>query len=71
MIIKQKNNQKVLINEDKFLGDIDTQKIFYCIFNLNLTQLNIIKTKSTYMVNKNQMKEEEKIHKSQKKEIVF
>jgi len=71
MIIKQKNNQKVLINEDKFLGDIDTQKIFYYIFNLNLTQLNIIKTKSTYMINKNQMKEEEQVHKSQKKEIIF
>ena len=71
MIIKQKNNKKVLINEDKFLGDIDTQKIFYYIFNLNLTQLNIIKTKSTYMINKNQMKEEEQVHKSQKKEIIF
>lgn len=71
MIIKQKNNQKILINDDKYLGDIDTQKIFYYIFNLNLTQLNIIKTKSTYMINKNQMKEEELIRKNLNKEIIL
>ena len=71
MIIKQKNNQKILINDDKYLKDIDTQKIFYHIFNLNLNQLNIIKTKSTYMMNKNQIKEEELIRKNQNKEIIF
>ena len=71
MIIKQKNNEKILINEDKYLKDIDTQKIFYHIFNLNLTQLNILKTKSTYIINKNQMKEEELIRKNQNKEIIF
>jgi len=71
MIIKQKNNQKILINDDKYLKDIDTQKIFYHIFNLNLTQLNILKTKSIYMLNKSQMKEDELIHKNQNKEIIF
>lgn len=71
MIIKQKNNEKILINDDKYLKDIDTQKIFFLIFSLNLTQLNIIKTKSTYIINKNQTKEEELIRKSQNKEIIF
>ena len=71
MIIKQKNNQKILINDDKYLKDIDTQKIFYHIFNLNLTQLNILKTKSICMLNKSQMKEDELIHKNQNKEIIF
>ena len=71
MIIKQKNNQKILINDDKYLKDIDTQKIFYHIFNLNLNQLNIIKTKSTYIMNKNQIKEEELTLKNQNKEIIF
>ena len=71
MIIKQKNNQKILKNDEKDLNDKDTQKIFYFIFNLNLTQLNLIKNKSMLIINNNEKKEEQLIQKNQKKEIIL
>ena len=71
MIIKQKNNQKILKNDEKDLNDKDTQKIFYFIFNLNLTQLNLIKNKSMLIINNNEKKEEQLNQKNQKKEIIL
>ena len=71
LIIKQKNNQKILVNDDNNIKDIDIQKIFYFIFCLNLNQLNIIKNKSLNIINKNEIKQEELYKKNLNKEIVI
>ena len=68
MIIKQKNNQKVLTSTDEKLSDKDIQKIFFHIFSLNLNQLNIIKNKSSNIILKEEKKEEENI---KNKEIII
>jgi hypothetical protein len=68
LIIKQKNNQKVLISTDKTLSDIDVQNIFFYIFSLNLNQLNIIKKKSSNIMSKEDKKEDEE---TKKKEIII
>ena len=71
LIIKQKNNQEILINDEKKLTNSEIQKIYYFIFCLNLNQLNIIKNKSKYLLNKNQKKEEQLLQKNINKEIII
>ena len=69
--IKQKNCEKILINEDKNIKEIDIQKIFYYILNLNLNQLNIIKNISRNIIHKYELKEEKELQKNLEKEIII
>ena len=71
LIIKKKNNQKILINEERTSSDKDAQKIFYLIFIINLNQLNIIKNKSSNIISKNEIKKEELYQKTLNKEIII
>ena len=71
LLIKQKNNQEILINDEKKITDSDIQKIYYFIFCLNLNQLNIIRNKSKYVLNKNEKKEEQLLQKNINKEIII
>ena len=70
MIIKQKNNQRVLSDENN-VSDIDIQKIFFYIFSLNLNQLNIIKNKSMNIISKYEKKEEELNQNLLNKEVII
>ena len=71
LIVKQKNCEKILINEDENIKEIDSQKIFYGILSLNLNQLNIIKNISMISMNKKEKKEEKKLRKNLEKEIII
>ena len=71
MIIKQKNNQKILFTEDNNLNDVDIQKIYFHIISLNLNILNIIKNKSKNIMNKYEETEEKIKSENLNKEIII
>ena len=70
LIIKQKNNQESLIFDKNDLHDNTLKKIYYYLFNLNLSELDIIKQKSLNMINKLNKKEEAENEKKNKEKFL-
>ena len=67
---KQKNNQESLIVDKNDLHDNTLKKIYYYLFNLNLSELDIIKQKSLNMINKLNKKEEAENEKKNKEKFL-
>ena len=73
LIIKQKNNQEVLLcdkNDSRYFDNNNYEKIYFYIFYLNLNQLNLIKQKSINALKKLEKKEEMKNIKDKEKFII-
>ena len=73
LIIKQKNNQEVLLcdkNDSRYFDNNNYEKIYFYIFYLNLNQLNLIKQKSINALKKLEKKEEMKNIKNKEKFII-
>ena len=73
LILKQKNNQDVLLCDKVDLNFINNNytKIFFYLFNINLTQLDIIKNKSTSISNRIDKNEELLLFKKRQNLIVI
>jgi hypothetical protein len=74
LIIKQKNNQEVLLcdkNDSRYFDNNNYEKIYFYIFYLNLNQLNLIKQKSINALKKLEKKEEMRNIKDKEKFIIL
>lgn len=70
LIIKQNNNQEILNVDKNDIHDNTLKKIYYYLFNLNLSELDIIKQKSLNMINKLNKKEEAENEKKNKEKFL-